>query len=109
MSWWATTRFVDGVSALPQGLRADCVVAVVNSYAPPIWAGLEVRTCPALRRTHLTVYGAVDDERIAEIREAIADALARGHKVTFDFESLTMVVRHALGELLALAEESTQP
>ena len=100
--------FADGVSVLAQGLSADCVVAVVNSYAP-IWAGLEVRTCPALRRTHLTVYGAVDDERIAEIREAIADALARGHKVTFDFESLTMVVRHALGELLALAEESTQP
>ena len=41
--------------------------------------------------------------------EAIADALARGHKVTFDFDSLTMVVRAALGELLALAEESTQP
>jgi hypothetical protein len=93
---------------LAQGLRADCVVVRVNSYAP-IWAGLEVRTCPALRRTHLTVYGAVDDERIAEIREAIVTALARGHKVTFDFESLTMVVRHALGELLALAEESRQP
>ena len=74
-----------------------------------VWAGLEIRTCPALKRTHLTVYGAVDDERLAEIKVAIADALARGHKVTFDFDSLTMVVRAALGELLGLAEESAQP
>ncbi len=80
----------------------------MNTFAP-VWAGLQIRTCPALKRTHLTVYGAVDDDRLAEIRQAIADALARGHKVTFDFDSLTMVVRAALGELLALAEESTQP
>jgi len=80
----------------------------VNTVAP-VWAGLQIRTCPALKRTHLTVYGAVDDERLAEIKRAIADALARGHKVTFDFDSLTMVVRAALGELLALAEESTRP
>jgi anti-anti-sigma regulatory factor len=80
----------------------------VNTFAP-VWAGLQVRICPALKRTHLTVYGAVDDDRLAEIRQAIADALARGHKVTFDFDSLTLVVRAALGELLALAEESTQP
>ena len=80
----------------------------MNTVAP-LWAGLQVRTCPALERTHLTVYGAVDDERLAEIKHAIADALARGHKVTFDFDSLTMVVRAALGELMALAAESTQP
>ena len=80
----------------------------MNTVAP-VWAGLQIRTCPALKRTHLTVYGAVDDERLVEIKRAIADALARGHKVTFDFDSLTMVVRAALGELLALAEESMQP
>ena len=80
----------------------------MNTFAP-IWAGLEIRTCPALKRTHLTVYGAVDDERLSEIKGASSDALARGHRVTFDFDSLTMVVRAALGELLQLAEESTQP
>ncbi|WP_028068168.1 hypothetical protein [Solirubrobacter soli] len=74
-----------------------------------VWAGLEIRMCPALKRTHLTVYGAVDDQRLTEIKRAVADALARGHKVTFDFDSLTLVVRAALGDLLALAEESTQP
>jgi hypothetical protein len=79
----------------------------VNTLAP-LWAGLQVRTCPALKRTHLTVYGAVDEERLTEIRRAIADALARGHRVTFDFDSLTAVVRAALGELMALAEESVQ-
>jgi hypothetical protein len=93
---------------LAQGLLRGCVVVIVNTVAP-VWAGLQIRTCPALKRTHLTVYGAVDDERLAEIKRAIADALARGHKVTFDFDSLTMVVRAALGELLALAEESTRP
>jgi anti-anti-sigma regulatory factor len=80
----------------------------VNTLAP-LWTGLQVRTCPALNRTHLTVYGAVDEERLIEIRHAIADALARGHRVTFDFDSVTMVAQTALGELLALAEESGQP
>jgi hypothetical protein len=93
---------------LAQGLLRGCVVVIVNTVAP-VWAGLQIRTCPALKRTHLTVYGAVDDERLAEIKRAIADALARGPKVTFDFDSLTMVVRAALGELLELAEESTRP
>jgi hypothetical protein len=85
----------------------DAFVLGVNTHAP-LWAGLEVRTCPALKRTHLTVYGAVDEDRLDEIRRAIADALARGHRVTFDFDSLTLVVRAALGELMALAEESVQ-
>jgi hypothetical protein len=93
---------------LAQGSRDASVVVRVNTSAT-LWAGLQIRTCPALKRTHLTVYGAVDDERLAEIRQAVSDALARGHKVTFDFDSLTMVVRAALGELLALAEESAQP
>jgi hypothetical protein len=93
---------------LPQDFVPAGVVALVNTYAP-VWAGLEIRTCPALKRTHLTVYGAVDEERLAEIKVAVADALARGHKVTFDFDSLTLVVRAALGDLLDLAEESTQP
>jgi hypothetical protein len=90
---------------LPQGWSRDAVVVTVNSSALG-WAGLEIRTCPALKRTHLTVYGAVDDERIAEIKVAIADALARGHRVTFDFDSLTLVVRAVLAELLEVAEQS---
>jgi hypothetical protein len=88
-------------------LRSACVVVDVNTLAS-LWAGLEVRTCPALKRTHLTVYGTVDEERLAEIRRAIADALARGHRITFDFDSLTMVVRAALRELMAMADESVQ-
>jgi hypothetical protein len=91
----------------PQAFGGACVVVIVNTSAA-IWAGLDVRTCPALKRTHLTVYGALDDERLAEIKDAVADALARGHQVTFDFDSLTLVVRAALGELLDLAAESSQ-
>jgi hypothetical protein len=93
---------------LAQGPLRVCVVVRVNTVAP-VWAGLQIRSCPALKRTHLTVYGAVDEDRLAEIKQAVADAIDRGHKVTFDFDSLTLVVRAALGELLALAEESTPP
>jgi hypothetical protein len=52
--------------------------------AAPAWAGLEIRRCPALRRTHLVVYGAIDDERVAAVREVVVAAFAEGHKVTFD-------------------------
>ena len=47
----------DAASIRPQDLPHRCVVVSVNTLAP-LWAGLEVRTCPALKRTHLTVYGA---------------------------------------------------
>ena len=35
----------------------------LGKLAAPVWAGLQVRSCPALKRTHLTIYGAVDEER----------------------------------------------
>jgi anti-anti-sigma regulatory factor len=79
----------------------------VNTSAPA-WAGLEIRRCPALRRTHLIVYGTVDHERVAEVQAAVADAFAEGHTVTYDLHSLTLVERASIEALLDLAEESTQ-
>jgi hypothetical protein len=83
------------------------VVALVNTVAPA-WAGLEIRRCPALRRTHLTIYGEIDDAVLAELRSAIADALAEGHKLTIDLDSLTAVKRASCDELQQLVTESTQ-
>jgi hypothetical protein len=76
--------------------------------AAPAWAGLEIRRCPALRRTHLVVYGAIDDERVAAVREVVVAAFAEGHKVTFDLHNLTLAERTAIEALLDLAEESAQ-
>ena len=73
------------------------------------WTGLEIRRCPALRRTHLIVYGSVDDRRVAEVRAAVAAAFAEGHAVTFDLHHLTLVERASIEDLLDLAVESTQP
>jgi hypothetical protein len=73
------------------------------------WAGLQVRRCPALRRTHLTVFGPVDEERVAEVRAAIVGALAEGHRVTFDLHCLTVGRARALDELLELVAESVGP
>jgi hypothetical protein len=89
----------------PQGVAGAVVVVRVNTFAPA-WAGVEIRRCPALRRTHLIVYGCVDDARVAEVRSAVADALAEGHKLTFDLHYLTLVERSAIEALLDLAEES---
>jgi hypothetical protein len=80
----------------------------VNS-ALPAWAGLEIRRCPALRRTHLIVYGTVDDQCVAEVQAAVAIAFSEGHTVTFDLNHLTLVERASIEALLDLAEESTQP
>jgi hypothetical protein len=80
----------------------------VNTYAPA-WAGLEIRRCPALRRTHLVVYGSVDERRLAEVQAAVADAFAEGHAVTYDLHHLTLVERSSIEALLDLAEESSQP
>ncbi|MDA0162844.1 hypothetical protein OM076_21400 [Solirubrobacter ginsenosidimutans] len=73
------------------------------------WNGLEIRRCPALRRTHLVIYGSVDEQRVAETQAAVAAAFAEGHKVTFDLHHLTLVERASIEALLDLAEESTQP
>jgi anti-anti-sigma regulatory factor len=80
----------------------------VNTSAPA-WAGLDVRRCPALRRTHLVVYGSVDEQRVAELQAAVAGALAEGHEVTYDLHNLTLVESASLEALLDLAEESSQP
>jgi anti-anti-sigma regulatory factor len=80
----------------------------VNTFAPA-WAGLEIRRCPALRRTHLVVYGSVDEQRVAEVQAAVATAFAEGHKVTYDLHNLTLVERSSIEALLDLAEESSQP
>jgi anti-anti-sigma regulatory factor len=77
--------------------------------ASPAWAGLEIRRCPALRRTHLIVYGAVDEQRVAEAQAAVAGAFAEGHQVTFDLRHLTLVERASIEALLDLVEESTRP
>jgi hypothetical protein len=84
-------------------------VVSVNTTVAPAWAGLQVRRCPALRRTHLIVYGRVDDDRLVAVRTAVASAFAEGHKVTFDLRNLTLVERTSIEELLDLAEESTPP
>jgi hypothetical protein len=80
----------------------------VNTSAP-VWTGLEIRRCPALRRTHLVVYGAVDEQRVAEVQAAVAGAFAEGHTVTYDLRNLTLAEHASLEALLELAEESTQP
>ena len=84
------------------------VVVRVNTISPA-WTGLEIRRCPALRRTHLVVYGTVDEQRVAEVQAAVAAAFAEGHKVTFDLHHLTLVGRASIEALLDLVEESTQP
>jgi hypothetical protein len=93
---------------LAQGSPKGRVVVRVDMTAPA-WAGLEIRRCPALRRTHLVVYGSIDDDRVVEVQAAVAEAFADGHAVTFDLHNLTLVERASIEALLDLAEEATQP
>jgi hypothetical protein len=92
----------------PQGPHGDVVVVRVNTSSP-VWSGLEIRRCPALRRTHLVVYGSIDGQRVAEVQAAVSGAFAEGHEVTYDLHNLTLVDYASIEALLDLAEESTQP